>query len=104
MIPASILENAVPWLLQVLVIGSLGAVLPLMFRIRHPRSQLIYSHLLLAACFVLPMTQPWRHPVITAEVGQSVVEAPAIALPKTMTGAAVPTAPISWHQMAVLIL
>lgn len=104
MIPASVLDNVVPWILQVLVIGSLGAVLPLMFRIRHPRSQLIYSHLLLAACFVLPVTQPWRHPVITAELGQTGVDAPAIALPKIMTGAAVPTAPISLHQTAVLIL
>ena len=32
MIPASVLDNVVPWILQVLVIGSLGAVLPLMFR------------------------------------------------------------------------
>jgi TonB family protein len=103
MIPASVLDNVVPWILQVLVIGSLGAVLPLMFRIRHPRSQLIYCHLLLAACFALPVIQPWRHPVITAEVGQNVIDAPAIVLPKTMTGGAVSTAPISWHQMAVLI-
>ena len=104
MIPASVLENVLPWILQVLVIGFLGAALPLVFRIRHPQSQLVYYQLLLAACFALPATQPWRHPVITAEVGQDVVDAPAIALAKTTTVAAVPPAPISWHQMVVLIL
>ena len=55
MIPLSFLENLVPWILQVLVIGSVGAVLPMLFRIVHPRSQVIYCHVLLAACLVLPM-------------------------------------------------
>ena len=49
MIPVSVLENVLPWILQVLVIGFLGAALPLIFRIRHPQSQLVYYQLLLAA-------------------------------------------------------
>jgi TonB family protein len=104
MIPASILDNVVPWLLQVLIIGSLGALLPLMFRIRHPRSQLVYCQLLLAACFALPFIQQWRHPVITAEVGLTVADAPAIAATKTTMGVDARTAPISWHQVLVFIL
>ena len=103
MIPDSVLDNVVPWILQVLVIGSLGAVLPLMFRIRHPRSQLIYYHVLLAACFALPVIQPWRHPVITAEVTLNVADAQVIALAETTAGAAVLKAPISWRPMVVLI-
>jgi TonB family protein len=104
MIPAWILENAVPWLFQVLIIGSLGAVLPLMFRIRHPRSQLVYCHLLLAACFALPFIQQWRHPVMTAELGFTVADTPTIALTKTTTGAGAQVAPTSWHQILVFIL
>lgn len=104
MIPASILENVISWLLQVLVIGSLGALLPQMFRIRHPRSQLVYCHLLLAACFALPFIQQWRHPVITAELGLTVADAPVIALTKTTAGAGASATPISWHQILLFVL
>ena len=37
MIPDILLNNLVPWAVQVLVIGSIGALLPLVLRIRHPR-------------------------------------------------------------------
>ena len=40
------------WALQVGVIATLGAVLPLLFRIRHPRSHLIYCHLILILALV----------------------------------------------------
>jgi hypothetical protein len=40
MIPDIILNNLQSWATQVFVIGSVGALLPLVFRIRHPRSQL----------------------------------------------------------------
>jgi TonB family protein len=74
MMSLSFLENLVPWMLQVLVIGTAGAVLPMLFRILHPRSQVIYCHALLAACLVLPMIQPWHHPVITTPGVQKTVE------------------------------
>jgi TonB family protein len=64
MIPQVVLDNFRPWATQVFLIGSMGALLPAIFRIRHPRSQLIYCHLVLAACLILPMVQPWRHPVV----------------------------------------
>lgn len=64
MIPRLILDNFQPWLIQVLVIGSLGALLPALFRIRHPRSQLIYCHAVLVLCLVLPVLQPWQHHTI----------------------------------------
>jgi beta-lactamase regulating signal transducer with metallopeptidase domain len=59
-----LLDNLQSWALQVFVIASIGAVLPLVFRIRHPRSQLAYCHLLLAACLFLPFIQPWQHPTV----------------------------------------
>jgi hypothetical protein len=62
MIPDILLNNLLPWAVQVCVIGSVGATLPLVFRIRHPRSQLVYCHLLLVVCLVLPVIQvcPFR--------------------------------------------
>src|SRR5262249_8287083 len=72
MIPQVVLDNFRPWATQVFLIGSIGALLPSVFRIRHPRSQLVYCHLLLAVCLVLPVVQPWRHPVVVVDrAGQS---------------------------------
>ena len=48
------------------VIGALGLILPLVLRVRHPRSQLLYFHFLLAVCLLLPLLQPWRHALIVA--------------------------------------
>src|SRR4030095_11223561 len=70
MIPDILLNNLVPWAVQVLVIGSIGALLPLVLRIRHPRSQLVYCHVLLVGCVVLPVIQPWQHPVIFSSNAQ----------------------------------
>jgi TonB family protein len=70
MIPDILLNNLVPWAVQVLVIGSIGALLPLVLRIRHPRSQLVYCHVLLVVCVVLPVIQPWQHPVIFSSNAQ----------------------------------
>jgi hypothetical protein len=41
-------SNLASWVVQVLVIASLGALLPVLFRIRHPRTQLAYTHFILA--------------------------------------------------------
>jgi len=62
-------DNLAAWAMQVLLMGSLGALLPLVFRLRHPRTQLAYNHLVLAACLVLPLIQPW-HPSIISENGR----------------------------------
>jgi hypothetical protein len=58
-------DNLAAWAVQVLLMGSLGALLPLVFRLRHPRTQLAYNHLVLAACLVLPLIQPWHPSIIS---------------------------------------
>src|SRR5262245_31036936 len=76
------------------VIGSVGALLPLVFRIRHPRSQLVYCHLLLIVCLVLPVIEPWQHPVIfnsSAQSNTAVVAAMNTATPIDET--------IRWRQI-----
>ena len=64
-------SNLVSWVVQVFAIASLGAFLPLVFRIRHPRTQLAYSHLVLAVCLVLPLIQPWQHAMASSEIAHS---------------------------------
>jgi TonB family protein len=60
---ALLLDNLLHWSGQVMVIGALGVVLPLLLRVRHARTQLLYCHFLLVLCLLLPLIQPWRHPV-----------------------------------------
>ena len=73
MIPQALLDNFQSWDIQVLLIGSIGALLPAFFRIRHPRSQLTYCHGLLLLSIILPIVEPWKHTVIV--IAQSAEEA-----------------------------
>ncbi|MBI2149897.1 MAG: TonB family protein [Acidobacteria bacterium] len=88
------LNNLMPWALQVLVLGSIGAFLPVLFRIRHPRSQLIYYQMVLVTCLVLPVVQPWQHPVVAVSSGQIVPEGPAISFAVAKVQSA--PAPVAW--------
>ena len=55
MIAQSVIDNFVAWTIQVCVIGFIGAALPLVFRIRHPRSRVVYCQLLFVICLILPL-------------------------------------------------
>src|SRR5260221_7258530 len=81
MIPETFLDNLQSWAIQVFVIASIGALLPLIFRIRHPRSHLAYWHLLLAACLVLPAIQPWQHPIVLVSSSQPTAAPTAVQIP-----------------------
>jgi len=61
---AASLDNLLSWLVQISVIAALGALLPALFRIRHPKSQLAYYHSILLLCLAFPLLQPWQHPLI----------------------------------------
>src|SRR5688572_14265791 len=63
MISQLLLSNLTPWLIQSLLVAMAGALLPLLFRVRHPRSQLTYYHAILILCFALPLIQSWQEPI-----------------------------------------
>jgi len=52
--------NLFSWVLQSLIVATSAALLPIVFRIRHPRTQLYYCHAVLALCLLLPFIQPWE--------------------------------------------
>ena len=60
MIAGISLDNLTLWALQAVLVASVGAILPLVLRIRHPRSLLAYYRAVLLLCFALPMIQPWQ--------------------------------------------
>src|SRR5262249_40969382 len=98
MIPESVLQNVQHWLVQGFVIASIGVALPLIFRIRHPRSQLAFCHLVILACLFLPAVQPWQHPVVQVNNVHNAAVPSVLAASNQIvsSGREVP-----WRQMAV---
>jgi len=71
-------NNLISWAIQISVIAGLGAALPMLFRIRHPRTQLAFLHLVLAFCILLPLMEPWQHPLrIANETARNLAPAAA---------------------------
>jgi TonB family protein len=103
MISAISAENVLSWAAQVFVIASLGALLPLLFRLQHPRSHLLYCHIVLVACLVLPIVQPWQHPLVTIG-GGAASSAPVAAVTPTSTVADAANPPIPWQSLVVWLL
>ncbi len=66
MIPELSLQNFLSWAAQVSAFALVGAVLPSIFRIHHPRSHLAWCYALLLAALVLPLIQPWHYPVVSS--------------------------------------
>jgi TonB family protein len=101
MSPEMLWSNVLAYSAQVLALGAAGALLPVVFRLRQPRTQLLYCQVLLATCLVLPALQPWRSQVIV--VSQSATPAPAV-----QTSRAGPPAParpnIRLDEIALLVL
>jgi beta-lactamase regulating signal transducer with metallopeptidase domain len=73
LIPAPLLDNLLPWVIQISWVSLLGTALPLVLGIRHPRTQLLYGYLVLALCLLLPFLQPRVDlpRVVPAHSGQS---------------------------------
>jgi len=59
-------DNLISWWIQVSVIAVFGVALPYLFRIRHSRTQLVFYHLILVVCVLLPLIEPWQHPLLVA--------------------------------------
>jgi len=59
-------ENLIPWSIQISVVAALGAGLPRLFKVRHPKTQLAFLHFILAVCILLPFVEPWQHPFLAA--------------------------------------
>jgi beta-lactamase regulating signal transducer with metallopeptidase domain len=80
MILDAILRNLRPWTEQVIMIAMAAALLPALVRLRHPRTQLAYCHLMLAACVLLPFLQPWRHAIVVIMGSGAGADEPTISI------------------------
>ncbi len=51
--------NLVAYSLQIGLLVGLAAFVPAALRLRLPGTRLVYWHVLLAACLLLPLVRPW---------------------------------------------
>ena len=58
------LTDLVNYSAQIAVVIAVGSLAPLLLRLRRPDAMLVYRQLLLAACLLLPLLQPWRRPAV----------------------------------------
>jgi TonB family protein len=65
--------NLVAYSLQIGLLVGLAAFVPAALRLRLPGARLVYWHVLLAACLLLPLVRPWKQEVAgTVQVSTSV--------------------------------
>jgi hypothetical protein len=76
------LDNLVSWFIQVSILAFAAVLLPMLLRIRHPKSQLVYYHIVLLMCFAIPFIQPWQYPILL--VSSSVATTSASSIPWTL--------------------
>jgi TonB family protein len=67
--------NLVAYSLQIGLLVGLAAFVPAALRLRLPGARLVYWHVLLAACLLLPLVRPWKQ-----EVGGTVQVSTSVAM------------------------
>ncbi len=96
--PELLLTNLAHYSWQLVALIAVGLGLPVAFRIREPRSHLIYLQLLLTAALLLPALQPWAAPTrLTFSTARFSQLAPS-------TGIVTDTIAWSWQEYAVIAL
>ena len=74
-------SNLLLWMAQIALLVAAGALLPWVFRLRSAHARLVFWQVLLVACLLLPLLQPWRRSVVAeapaASPAAAVVAAPA---------------------------
>ena len=90
-------NNLLTYSLQVGLLVGLLAFVPSIFRLRAPRARLLYWHLLLAACLLLPLIRPWQRQVVAGTVEVTTVA--------THVAPSAPSRrPIPWNAIALGVL
>ncbi len=84
-----LLLNLVNYSWQLAALIATGIALPLIFRLREPRSHVVYLQLLLLASVLLPVLQTWEHPVIHLR--------PMPLATARIEGPLAPSGPVPWN-------
>ncbi|HEY2018853.1 MAG TPA: M56 family metallopeptidase [Bryobacteraceae bacterium] len=91
-------DNVVAYSLQIGLLVGLAAFVPTILRLRLPAARLIYWHILLVACLLLPVIRPWRQAAVSGDI--EVTTTIVAVVPATSR----PAREFSTSQMALLLL
>ncbi|HLK61852.1 MAG TPA: M56 family metallopeptidase [Bryobacteraceae bacterium] len=90
--------NLVAYSLQVGLVVGLASFVPSLLRLRAPRARLVYLQILLGACLLLPIVQPWRQEIAGGN----------IQISTTLVSAQEPTHAsgwnLPWRELGMLVL
>jgi TonB family protein len=80
-------DNLVAYSLQIGLLVGVAALVPALLRMVLPKARLMYWHVLLAACLLLPLARPWKQAIIiiTTPAATPVETAPPVAAPPART-------------------
>lgn len=90
-------NNVLAWSLQIGFLVALSAGALAVLRLKAPRARLLYWHLVLAALVLLPVVEPWRHPIIVSSVQ-------IVTTVVTTVTKATPRRVIPWNEIALLLV
>ena len=93
-----LLTNLANYSWQLIALIAVGIALPIAFRLREPRSHLVYLQVLLAAALLLPVLQPWAAPT---RLSYSTARFSPLT---PSTGVVTDTITWSWQEYAVMAL
>src|SRR5205823_6547204 len=97
------MNNIVSWTLQVSILTFFGALLPMVFAIRHPRSHLTYCYIVLAGCLLLPFVQGRQHPVVSQPVMAQATSATTVTISQLQHPAST-AKPLPWPSFFIAIV
>jgi TonB family protein len=61
-------NNIIAYTLQIGLVVGLGALVPVVLRLRIPRARLLFWQVILVACLALPWVRPWRQEVVNGAI------------------------------------
>ena len=101
--PVQLWGNLLSYSAQVLALVAVGAILPMLFRVRLPRAHLLFCQLMLLVCFLLPAVQPWQSPLIVVpEAAPAAVV--TVAAPQPVAPQPAQRPAIRWEELALMAL
>ena len=62
------ISNLMAYSLQIAILAVAGTMLAYLFRLKLPRLTLIFWQILLLVCLIVPVLQPWNHPIVGAAI------------------------------------
>jgi TonB family protein len=92
-------QNLIVYCLQIAILVAIGGLLPFVCRLESVRARLAWWQMLLFACLVLPLVQPWKQVIIYTSMTLAPANAAAVAV-----GPHPGSTPFPWETAVLAVL